>query len=259
MHTIERLALGAIPPLYAARGFPYKQRRMTHPILPAVCAALCALAFAMPLPAAEAEFHPIFNGRDLAGWDGDARFWSVRDGAIRGETALGTMTVANTFLIWRGGTLKDFQLKLKVRIRNGNSGVQYRARDLGKWVIAGYQAEIDNTPGKSGFLYEERGRKYLALIGEQVEIDAAGRPRVTAQLAAKKDLIAQGYYKPREWNDYLIVAKGNRLEHFVNGTKVIDVTDNDPKGRAPEGVLALQIHAGPPMLVEFKDILLQSR
>ncbi len=232
---------------------------MTHPILPAVCAALCALAFAPLLPAAEAEFRPIFNGRDLAGWDGDARFWSARDGAIRGETALGTMTVANTFLIWRGGTLKDFQLKLKVRIRNGNSGVQYRARDLGKRVVAGYQAEIDNAPGKSGFLYEERGRKYLALIGETVEIGAEGKPRVTGQLAAKKDLIAKGYYKEREWNDYLIVAKGNRLEHFVNGTKVVDVTDNDPKGRALEGVLALQIHAGPPMLVEFKDILLQAQ
>lgn len=230
---------------------------MTRPLLPAVCAALCALAFTPLLTAADAEFRPIFNGRDLTGWDGDARFWSVRDGAIRGETALGRMTVANTFLIWRGGTLKDFALKLKVRIRNGNSGVQYRSRDLRKWVVAGYQAEIDNAPGKSGFLYEERGRKYLALIGEQVEIGADGKPAVTGRFAAKKDLIAKGYYKEREWNDYLIVAKGNRLEHFVNGTKVVDVTDNDPNGRALEGVLALQIHAGPPMLVEVKDILLQ--
>ncbi len=223
-----------------------------------ICAAFLALAFAPALHAAEPDFKPIFNGRDLTGWDGDARFWSVRDGVLCGETALGAMAVQNTFLIWRGGTVKDFQIKLKVRLRNGNSGVQYRSRDLGKWIVAGYQAEIDNAGGKSGFLYEERGRKFLALVGEKVEVEAGGKPRVTGQLALKKELIARGYYKPREWNDYLIVAKGNHLEHFLNGTKVIDVTDSDPKARALDGVLALQIHAGPPMLVEFKDILLQT-
>ena len=219
---------------------------------------LCTVLLAPALRAADAEFKPIFNGRDLTGWDGDARYWSVRDGVLRGETSLEKMTMGNTFLLWRGDTVKDFQLKLKFRIRNGNSGVQYRARDLGKWVVSGYQAEIDNAPGKSGFLYEERGRKSLALVGEKVEIDAAGKPRVTGQLADRKELVARGYYKTREWNDYLIVAQGNHLEHFLNGTKTIDVTDNDPKGRALEGLLALQIHAGPPMLVEFKDIQLQT-
>ena len=223
-----------------------------------LCAAFLALGLTSPLRAAEADFRPIFNGRDLTGWDGDTRFWSVRDGVIRGETSLAAMATKNTFLVWRGGTVKDFQLKLKVRLRNGNSGVQYRSRDLGKWVVAGYQAEIDNAAGKTGFLYEERGRKFLALIGEKVEIDTAGKPRVTGQLADRKDLIAHGYCKPREWNDYLITAKGNHIEHFLNGTKVIEVTDNDTKGRALDGLLALQIHAGPPMLVEFKDILLQT-
>lgn len=208
--------------------------------------------------AAGPEFKPIFNGRDLTGWEGDTRLWSVRDGAIRGETALGFMAMENTFLIWGGGPVKDFQLKLKVRLRNGNSGVQYRARKLRSWVVAGYQDEIDNAPGKSGFLYEERGRKFLALVGEKVEIDASGKPRVSGQLTSKKELLAAGYYKPRDWNDYLISAKGNHLEHFVNGRKIIDVTDNDPVRRALDGLLALQIHVGPPMLVEFKDILLQT-
>lgn len=219
---------------------------------------VCAALLAPVLRAADAGFKPIFNGRDLAGWDGDARYWSVRDGVLRGETTLEKMTLGNTFLVWRGGTVKDFQLRLKFRIRNGNSGVQYRARDLGKWVVGGYQAEIDNAPGKIGFLYEERGRKSLALVGQKVEIDAAGKPRVTGQVAERKELIARGYYKAREWNDCLIVAQGNHLEHFVNGLKVIDVTDSDPKNRALEGLLALQIHAGPPMLVEFKDIQLQT-
>ena len=207
--------------------------------------------------AAEADFKPIFNGRDLAEWDGDPRFWSVSAGAIRGETSLERMAMSNTFLIWRGGTLKDFELRLKVRIRNGNSGVQYRSQDLGKHVVSGYQAEIDNAPGKSGFLYHERGRKYLALIGEKVEIDAQQKPKVVGLLVEKKDLIAKGYYKEKDWNDYRILARGNHLEHFLNGVQVVDVLDNDPKGRSLEGILALQIHAGPPMLVEFKDILLK--
>jgi hypothetical protein len=222
------------------------------------CAAALLLVCTHAARAADADFKPIFNSRDLAGWDGDHRFWSVRDGVIRGETSLGNMTTTNTFLIYRGGLVKDFQLKLKVRIRNGNSGVQYRSRDLGKWVIAGYQAEIDNAVGKSGFLYDERGRKFLALIGEKVEIDAAGKPKVTGQIADRKELLQRSYYKAKEWNDYLIVAKGSHLEHYINGNKTIDVTDNDPKGRALEGILALQIHAGPPMLVEFKDILLKT-
>ena len=208
--------------------------------------------------AADAAFQPIFNGRDLTGWEGDPRFWSVRDGVLRGETTLEKLTMGNTFLLWRGGTLKDFQLRLKFRLRNGNSGVQYRARDLGKWVVGGYQAEIDNAPGKTGFLYEERGRKSLALVGQEVVIGEGGAPRVTGQLADKKVLVARAYFKPREWNDYVIAARGRHLEHFVNGIKVIDVTDNDPQGRALEGILALQIHAGPPMLVEFKDIQLQT-
>jgi len=262
--TLSEASAPARPPAETCRftpgaALPTNHRGMSRPLFLTVCAALTALAFPRLLPAAEAEFKPIFNGRDLAGWEGNPKFWSVRDGAIRGETSLGVMTVENTFLIWRGGTLKDFQLKLKVRIRNGNSGVQYRARDLGKWIVAGYQAEIDNAKGKSGFLYEERGRKSLALIGEKVELDEGEKPRVTGQLAGRKELIAQGYYKARDWNDYLIVAKGNRLEHFINGTKVIDVTDHDAKRRALEGLLALQIHAGPPMLVEFKDILLQTQ
>jgi hypothetical protein len=149
-------------------------------------------------------------------------------------------------------------LQLKFRLRNGNSGIQYRSKDLGKWLVAGYQSEIDNTPGATGFLYEERGRKFLAYIGQAVEVDGAGKPHVTSVMAEKKALIARNYYRPREWNDYRITAIGNHLEHFVNGVKTVDVIDDDPAARASEGILALQIHCGPPMLVEFKDILLKN-
>jgi hypothetical protein len=218
-----------------------------------------ALAFmAGTARAADAEWKPIFNGRDLTGWDGDPRFWSVKDGVLRGETTLAALPRGNTFLIWRGGVLKDFELRLKFRIRNGNSGVQYRSKDLGKWVVSGYQAEIENKQGKVGFLYDEKGRKYLANVGEKVAIGEDGKPKVIGELARKDDLIAKGYYKMKDWNEYRIVARGNHIEHWLNGVQTISCEDNDPAGRALEGILALQIHAGPPMLVEFKDIALKS-
>ncbi len=228
------------------------------PLLCLATAALCALAFSPGATALAGEFQPLFNGRDLTGWEGDPRFWSASDGAIRGETTLARMAAGNTFLIWRGGTLKDFELKLKVRIRNGNSGVQYRSKDLGKSVVAGYQMEVDNAPGKAGFLYEEKGRKHLALIGQKVAVSDTQSVQVTGQLAAREDLVARRYYKENEWNDYRIVARGHHLEHYVNGVQVVEVNDHDPKGRRLEGILALQIHVGPPMLVEFKDILLKN-
>jgi len=214
--------------------------------------------FATALTAAESEFRPIFNGRDLASWDGDRRYWSVRDNILRGETSLAALPLGNTFLLWRGGTPKDFELRLKFRLRNGNSGVQYRSRDLGKWVVSGYQAEIENKQGKAGFLYEEKGRGWVARVGEKVEAGADGKLKVTGELAKPDALIAQGYYRMRDWNDYRIVARGNHVQHWLNGFQTIDFTDNDVAHRALDGLLALQIHAGPPMLVEFKDILLKN-
>lgn len=203
-------------------------------------------------------FAPIFNGQDLSGWDGDPRFWSVKRGVIRGETRLQALPTGNTFLIWRGGVLRDFELKVSFRIQNGNSGVQYRSSDLGKWVVAGYQAEIENRQGKVGFLYEEKGRKLLAHVGERVAVQSDGRPRVLGQLGPKQSFIERGYYREKEWNDYRIVARGTRLEHWLNGHQTIELTDDDPNGRALEGILALQIHSGPPMVVEFRDIQLKN-
>lgn len=213
--------------------------------------------FATGLSAAEPEFRPLFNGKDLTGWDGDPRLWSVAGGAIRGRTTLGSVPLRNTFLIWRGGTLKDFELRVSFRIQSGNSGIQYRSRDLGKWAVSGYQAEIENKPGKAGFLYEEKGRGWLARVGERAEAGADGTVRKVGTLTSVDALIAQRYYRVRDWNEYRIVARDGHLQHWLNGFQVVDFTDRDASRRAAEGVLALQIHAGPPMAVEFKDILLK--
>ncbi len=202
----------------------------------------------------QADWQLAFNGKDLTGWDGDGRFWSVKDGAIRGETTIGKLPAHNTFLIWQGGKLRDFELQLKFRIQNGNSGVQYRSKDEDAWRVSGYQAEVENSPGKVGFLYDERGRGSLAGVGEFVTVDETGKKNVAGKVADKDELIKTGYYKEKDWNEYHIIAQSNHIVHYLNGFQTIELIDNDLKGGAREGILALQIHTGPPMVVEFKDI-----
>jgi hypothetical protein len=202
----------------------------------------------------EPGFTSIFNGKDLTGWEGDTRLWSVKNGVIRGRTTLFKPAFPNTFLIWRGGKVKNFVLKTKFRILSGNSGVQYRSRDLGRWRVSGYQAEICNKQGKVGFLYDERGRGWMARVGQFMLVDHDGKKRVISNVADRKALMKAGYYEKKNWNEYTIIARGNHLVHILNGHQTIEMIDNDTKNRDMEGILALQIHFGPPMVVEFKDI-----
>jgi hypothetical protein len=218
--------------------------------------AAVLLKWSAPGHCADPSTQALFNGKNLQGWDGDPRYWSVSEGVITGQTTLRNLPLRNTFLIWRGGTLQDFELRLKFRIQSGNSGVQYRSRDLGGWVVAGYQAEIENTPGKVGLLYEEKGRKFLAYPGQIAEITSRGQKRALGRIAQDSDALAP--YAAREWNEYLIRAQGPRVEHRLNGVKTLEFTDHQAQDRRLEGLLALQIHAGPPMRVEFKDIYLKN-
>ncbi|MHC4154844.1 MAG: 3-keto-disaccharide hydrolase [Planctomycetota bacterium] len=200
------------------------------------------------------SFVHIFNGKDLSGWDGDPRLWSVQDGVIRGQTTQEKQAQKNTFCIWRGGKLKNFVLKIKFRIQNGNSGIQYRSKDMGNWRVGGYQAEVCNQQGKVGFLYDERGRGWMARVGQFMVVDNDGKKHVVSKVADSNALIKARYYKEKDWNEYTIISRGNHLVHILNGFQTIEMIDSDPKGRAMEGILALQIHTGPPMTVEFKDI-----
>ncbi len=229
-------------------------------------ALAAGLAFATAALAGGTEegFTSIFDGKTLAGWDGNPDFWSVKDGAIHGETTKEKPTKGNTFCIWRGlkdnpdwadGKLEDFELRLSFRILSGNSGVQYRSKDLGHWVVGGYQAEVCNGP-TVGFLYGEQARGSLADVGKKTVLergdDGKFVRKVTETFADPKELYKN--YKPADWNEYRIVAQGNHLMQFINGKQTMDCTDNDEKGRVFSGILALQIHAGAPMIVEFKDI-----
>ena len=202
------------------------------------------------------EWESLFNGKDLAGWDGDKSLWSVEDGAITGKTD-GKIPY-NKFLIHQGKPLENFELKLKFRMTAGNSGVQYRSKhlkDKGEFVVGGYQADIDASGRFTGILYDERGRGILAERGQKVTINEGGKKQVTGTADDAQDLLKGIDIK--EFHDYRITAVGNRLTHQIDGKTMMEVIDNDTKGRAMSGVLAFQIHVGPAMVVQFKDIQLK--
>ncbi len=219
--------------------------------------ALTSLACIAPVYAADDEpgFKILFNGKDLTGWDGNPKFWSVRDGVITGQTTAENPTSGNTFLIWRDGTVDDFELRLSFKIVNGNSGIQYRSKDKGNWVVGGYQADFEAGETYSGILYEEQGRGILAQRGQKTEIGEDGKVNVTGSVGDSKEI--QAAIKKEDWNDYVVIAQGNHLKHVINGKATADVTDNQADKRAMSGILALQLYAGPAMTVQFKNIRIQ--
>ena len=237
-------------------------------IVLSACVSVAAVSFAaaapQAAPAEAADMKRIFNGKDLSGWDGDPRLWSVKDGAIRGETTPEQAAKGNTFLIWKDGVTGDFELRLSFRCNaSNNSGIQYRSKrfdakpgEQNQWRLRGYQHEIRNEskmPNVSGFIYDEGGkRKRICLAGEQAVWNADGTKKVEPALITPEEFAK--LMKVDQWNDVVIVAKGNRIQHYLNGRLTLDFTDNDPQLALSEGVLGLQLHAGKPMWAEFKDI-----
>lgn len=222
-----------------------------------MCFAVAALFVTSGLVAAQSEkFESIFNGRDLCGWVGDPEVWSVHDGAIVGETIDKDQLKSNTFLIWQGGEVGDFELELQFRIHSGNSGIQYRSRviDVERWIVGGYQGDIEAGPRYTGILYEEQGRGVLAGRGERVTILSDGQ-REAKKFAEATELGKK--IRPREWNDYRIVAEGHQLRHDINGQLMVTVADRQTDKRSAAGILALQVHRGPPMKVEFRNLRLR--
>ncbi len=224
---------------------------------------IAACTFAIPLSAgSDDKIRSLFNGKDLSGWDGNPAYWSVRDGAITGENPKEGGTPQNTFLIWRGGVLRDFDLRAKWKITGagGNSGIQFRSKELpeaGKWVVGGYQADLDTDNQYTGIGYEERGRSIFAQPGERVVLSANAKPKVMETFGDPAKIRAR--VRTGKWNDYRIEARGNRVVEHLNGERSVEWVDEDPNLRALEGILAFQLHSGPPMVVQFKEIRLRTR
>lgn len=231
-------------------------------ILALAFAAFCQPVFAQSSSDSADGYRSLFNGKDLSGWNGDPAYWSVKDGIIHGETTSDNPAKGNTFLIWTGGTAKDFELKLEFRCTaDNNSGIQYRSKHItdssakNKWVVRGYQHELRNEvkfPNVSGFIYDEGGKRgRICLTGEKASWEKDGKKvqETLIEAAAYEKL-----FKLNDWNEVTIRAKGNNVQHFMNGKLVLDFTDNDPALALSEGVIALQLHAGKPMWTEFRNI-----
>ncbi len=213
-------------------------------------------------PPESEDMRSIFNGKDLTGWDGDPRLWSVKDGAIRGETTAENRANGNTFIIWKDGVTKDFELRLSFRCNaTNNSGIQYRSKHItkgrvrNKWVVRGYQHEIRNQiklPSVAGFIYDEGGKRgRTCLVGEKATWEKDGK-KLTETL-----IDGPGYRKLfnlDDWNDVVIIAKGNHIWHYLNDRLILDFTDNDPQLALREGILAFQLHGDNHNIVPVVEI-----
>ena len=198
-------------------------------------------------------FCRLFNGKNLAGWTGNPKYWSVQDGAMTGVTD-GSLKM-NRFITWNGSTIRNFELKVKVKVSaQGNSGIQYRGQmhpEIDLDIVSGYQCDIMPTPvHQNGMLYEERERRILSHTGEKVIIDEDGQPWVVGTMPVKA-------FPHDQWLDYRVLVSANHHQHWINGHQTCDLIDLDPNGRSLEGVLGFQVHVGPAMKIQFKDIMIK--
>ncbi|MCC6781699.1 MAG: DUF1080 domain-containing protein [Planctomycetes bacterium] len=210
---------------------------------------IAALLLACTALAAQ-DFEPLFDGKTLDGWRGDPAFWSVVDGAIVGRSTPERPCTRNTFLV-RDGEFGDFELRFAFRISGGNSGMQFRSKDLGDFAVAGPQADMEAGPNYTGMLYEERGRGIMAPRGEHAHYRADGEVarRAIGDAAALQALIsADG------WNEYVVRAVGRSVTLAINGHVTASLVDDDSGRRAERGLFAIQLHAGPPMEVRYRDL-----
>lgn len=203
-------------------------------------------------------FLKIFDGKTLNGWDADTSFWRVEDGVIIGRVLHGQIIKTNTFLIWKGGQPADFEFKAEYRISpEGNSGVQYRSEEVKdiRYALKGYQADIDGADQYTGQNYEERGRGFLAMRGQKVDLKVNEKPVITGSVGNSDSLKA--LIKKHDWNEIHIIAKGNKMQHFINGVLMSEAVDEDTANSKSSGMLGMQVHVMSKMTVEYRNILLK--
>ena len=221
-------------------------------------------------------FTSIFDGKTLTGWDGDPTYWRVENGNLVGEITPDKLLKTNSFIIWRGGEPGDFEFKGEFNItQDGNSGINYRSDQLPDvpFALRGYQADIDGKNRYTGQNYEERKRTTLAYRGQKTTIPAytgAATPEavranvknnawsgltVTGSLGSSDSL--KTFIKSEDWNTFRLVIKGNHLQHYINDVLMSDVTDEDTVNGMKKGLLGVQVHVGPPMKVQYRNLMLK--
>jgi type 1 glutamine amidotransferase len=202
-------------------------------------------------------FRSLFNGKDLSGWRGNPDIWSVQDGVITGRTTPDCRICENNFLIWTGGEPRDFELHFKFRLENGNSGVYFRSLErtgMEKEPLIGCQADFSADGRWTGVIMEYTRREILAERGQKAVVSEDGNPRVVGSVGNPDELLKA--VQPGQWNQYIVTAQAGHIVLRINGVTMCELDDNDPK-RIVQGKLALQVHEGPPMQVQFKDIFLR--
>jgi hypothetical protein len=210
----------------------------------------------------ELGFSPIFDGKTLSGWEGNPTYWRVENGSLVGEIVPTTVIKSNTFIVWRGGSPGDFELKLDYRISEaGNSGINYRSTVVpdpvtpeNKFAMRGYQFDLDGRKRYDGNNYEEKGRLFLAVRG-QISHVVGGRPPIVLSTFGDANELAS--VSSADWNTAHIIARGNTAIHILNGRLMSMTIDDDPPNRRLDGLIGVQVHVGPPMKVEYRNIRLK--
>jgi hypothetical protein len=216
----------------------------------------------IPLEGDEPGFESIFDGKTLAGWDGNPTYWRVENGALVGEITPETVIKSNTFIIWRGDQPKDFELKLEYRITpDGNSGINYRSVVVpdpvtkdNAFAMRGYQLDIDGKSRYTGNNYEEKGRLFLAVRGQTTRVVGTRPPIVLSTFGDSTEL---GKVVTSDWNEVHLIVRDNVLIHTVNRQLMSVVIDDDSPNRPSKGLIGVQVHVGPPMKVEYRNIRLK--
>jgi hypothetical protein len=218
--------------------------------IPAILLVAWAAAIALARGENEEGFISMFNGKDLSGWEGAAGWWFVEDGSITSKSTPQKPCTKCNYLMWRGGKPGDFELRLSYKLEGGNSGIQFRSKELPEWDTYGYQADMDAGDQWTGALFEhERGG--IAMRGEKVTIDRDGTKHVT-RIGDPKELAK--HVKKDGWNDYVVIAKGPEITLKINGVVMAQAIDHQEGKAARSGVIALQMHPGPPMKVRYKNL-----
>jgi hypothetical protein len=216
-----------------------------------------------PMAGDEPGFAPIFDGKSLTGWEGDSKYWRVENGSLVGEITPDTIVRSNTFIVWKGGRPRDFELQADFRITaNGNSGINYRSALVpdpvtpsNRFAMRGYQCDIDGARQYTGNNYEEKGRLFLAVRGQMTRVVGTRPPIVVSAFGEAGQLAG---FVNDDWNSVHMIIRGNVLTHIVNGHLMTVVLDDDPPNRPVDGLIGVQVHVGPPMKVEYRNIRLKT-
>ncbi|MCH7225815.1 DUF1080 domain-containing protein [Haloferula sp. A504] len=197
----------------------------------------------------------LFNGKDLTGWEGAPGWWTVEDGALTSESTVEKPCKKANYLVWTGGQPADFQLDLDFKLSGqGNSGIQIRSERRPNFDMFGYQADMTGEGKLIGYIYHHK-HGLVAERGQRVTLDAGGERHVEA---LDKPAHLLRHYKAGEWNHYRILCRGGEITVWLNGVEMCHIADQGSATAAKSGWIGLQMHPGPPMKVQFKNLHLTS-